>query len=134
MSLIPQVPQEPIPVPLLSSSLLLGSSFFPCLKSRHTHSFQCLLQAAKAALLLVLVGEGRHLLSLLLVPRFLRLHSRRWNLLLILPLHDFLKAPLIQGACRLDWSWGNDRQRKGAALNQEGLTETVVPPHTLALN
>lgn len=45
-----------------------------------------------------------------------------------------LKAPLIQSACRLDWSWGNDRQRKGAVLNQEGLTETVVPPHTLALN
>lgn len=41
-----------------------------------------------------------------------------------------LKAPLIQSACRLDWSWGNDRQRKGAALNQEGLTETVVPPPT----
>ena len=25
-------------------------------------------------------------------------------------------------------------RERGAALNQEGLTETVVPPHTLALN
>lgn len=101
------------PLLLLSSSLHLMSLSSPHRKSRYTHSFQCLFQAAEATLLLVLAGDGCHLLSLLLVPWFLRLHSRGWNLLLILPLQDSLKAPLVKGACRLDWSWGDDRQTKG---------------------
>lgn len=89
---------------------------FPHLKPGHTHSFQCLLQAAETALLRVLVGEGHHLLSLFLVLWFLRLHSRRGNLLLILLLHDSLKAPLIQSACGLDWSWRMRGKEMGAIL------------------
>lgn len=111
----PKFHRPPVAIPLLSlsSSLYLMLLLSPHLRSRDTHSFQRLFQAAEATLLLVLVGEGRHLLSLLLVCWFLGLCSRRWNLLLILSLEDSFKAPLIEGACRLDWSWGNDRQTTG---------------------
>lgn len=131
MSQIPQVSQLPIPARVLSLSLHPKSSLFPHLKSRHTHSFQCLLQAAETALFLVLVGEGRLLFSLLLVPWFLRLHSRGWNLLFILLLHDSLKAQLVKGARCLDWSWGDDRQRKGGRLwvMRASQEQGSLPPH-----